>query len=264
MATTPLDKVIFHLRRAVLLRDGAGLTDAQLLERFLLDHDKAAMEALVWRHGPMVWGVCHRVLRNQHDAEDAVQATFLVFVRKASSIMPRNKVANWLHAVAHQTALNARAKAARMKQREMQVFQMPEPAIVQQELWHDLEPLLDQELRRLPDKYRAVVVLCDLEGKTRKEAARQLGVPEGTVAGHLARARAMLAKRLAKYGPAVSATALATMLVQHTASACVPTGLLHATALAACIAAGGTVTAGLISADVVNLMHGVLMSRFSA
>jgi predicted RNA polymerase sigma factor len=104
-------------------------------------------------------------------------------------------VANWLHGVARQTALQARRIAVRRRARERQVSEMPEPASAEQDLWRDLQPLLDEALGRLPDKYRAVIVPCDLEGKTRKEVARQLGVPEGTVAGWLARARAMLAAR---------------------------------------------------------------------
>src|SRR5215831_15632506 len=208
-------EVIRHIRRALLPRDGAGLTDGQLLESFLSRRDEAALAALVHRHGPMVWGVCRRVLPDFHDAEDAFQATFLVFVRKAVSIASRELLANWLYGVAHQTALKARATAARRKGRERQVTQMPEPAAAEQDLWRDLQPLLDEELSRLPDKYRAVIVLCDLEGKTRKEAARQLGCPDGTVAGQLARARAMLAKRLARRGIGLSGGALAAVLSQN-------------------------------------------------
>ena len=109
MATGQTSEFIQHLRRAVLLRDGAGLTDAQLLADYFSRRDEAALAALVRRHAPMVWGVCRRVLRNHHDAEDAFQATFLVLVRKATAIVPRQMVANWLYGVAHQTALNARA-----------------------------------------------------------------------------------------------------------------------------------------------------------
>src|SRR5262249_44200310 len=146
MAISQMSEVIRHLRRTVLLRDGAGLTDKQLLENYLNRRDEAALEALVRRHGPMVWGVCRRVLRNYHDAEDAFQATSLVLVRKAASITSRELLANWLYGVARQTALKARASAARRKGRERQVAEMPEPAVTEQELWHDLQPLLDQEL----------------------------------------------------------------------------------------------------------------------
>src|ERR1700731_4596533 len=189
MATSPMSEVIQHLHS--VLRDGAGLTDEQLLEDYISRHDEAAFATLVRRHGPMVWSVCRRVLRNHQDAEDAFQATFLVLVRKAASIVPREMVANWLYGVAHQTARKARATTAKRQAREKQVNELPEPeARTEPELWRDLQPLLDQELSRLPDKYRVAVVLCDLEGKTRKEAARQLGVPEGTLAARVARGRA--------------------------------------------------------------------------
>src|SRR5216684_2337975 len=121
MATSQMSEVIQHLRRTVLLRDGAGLTDAQLLEGFITRREEAALAVLVRRHGPMVWGVCRRVLHNHHDAENAFQATFLVLVRKAASIVPRERVANWLYGVAHQTALKARAMSAKRSQREKSV-----------------------------------------------------------------------------------------------------------------------------------------------
>ena len=170
MATNQISGFIQRLRG--VLRDGAGLTDGQLLGDYLSRRDEAAIAALVRRHGPMVWGVCRRVLHNHHDAEDAFQTTFLVLVRKAASIASRELLANWLYGVAHQTALKARATAAKRKGRERQVTEMPEPAVTQQDPWHDLQPLLDEELSRLPDKYRSVIVLCDLEGKTRKEVGR--------------------------------------------------------------------------------------------
>jgi RNA polymerase sigma factor (sigma-70 family) len=257
MATSQLSGIIQHLRRAVLLRDGAGLTDGQLLEDYLSRGDEAALAALVRRHGPMVWGVCRRVLRNYHDAEDAFQATFLVFVRKAASIAFRELVANWLYGVAHQTALKARATAAKRKGRERQVTEMPEPAIAEQDQWHDLQPLLDGELSRLPDTYRAVIVLCDLEGKTRKEAARQLACPEGTVAGRLARARAMLANRLAQRGVVLSGGALAAVLSQNVASAVVPPLVVSSTIKAASLLAAGQ-AAGVVTAKVAALTDGVV------
>ena len=222
MATSPMAELIQQLRRTVLLRDGAGSTDGQLLEEYISRRDEAALAALVQRHGPMVWGVCRRILGSYHDAEDAFQATFLVLVRKATSVRPREMVVNWLYGVAHQTALKARATVSIRKGRERQVVEMPEPAASEPAQWDELLPVLDEELSRLPDNYRAVVVLCDLEGKTRKEAARQLGIPEGTVGGWVARGRAMLAKRFTQRGVTLSAGALAAVLVQEVASAGVP------------------------------------------
>src|SRR5690349_23314732 len=150
MATSRMSEVISHLRRTVLLREGAGRTDGQLLEDYLSRREEAALAALVRRHAPMVWGVCRRVLSNHHDAEDAFQATFLVLVRKAASIASRELLANWLYGVAHQTALKARATAARRKGRERQVDNMPEPTVPEVRDT-DLRSLLDEELSRLPN-----------------------------------------------------------------------------------------------------------------
>src|SRR5579872_4097016 len=259
MATSEMSGIIQHLRRAVLLRDGAGLTDWQLLEDYISRRDEAALAALVRRHGPMVWGVCRRVLRNYHDAEDAFQATFLVLVRKAVSIVSRELVANWLYGVAHQTALKARATAAKKNGRERQVTEMPEPATAEQDLWNDLQPLLDEELSRLPDKYRVVIVLCDLEGKTRKEAARHLGCPEGMVAGRLARARARLAKRLTQRGVALAGGALAAVMAQQAASAGVPYSVVDSSIKAASLLAAGKAAATrAISGKVAALTEGVM------
>src|SRR5262249_23737197 len=156
--------------------------------------DGAAFAELVRRHGPMVWGVCRRLLPNRQDAEDAFQATFLVLVRKPGSVRPAERVGNWLHGVAVRAARKAARGVAR--RRERRVDHRPEPANVAEGIWHDLVPVLDQEVGRLPEKYRLPVVLCDLEGNTRREAAARLGWPEGTVAGRLAQGRALLARRL--------------------------------------------------------------------
>src|SRR5258707_11524912 len=129
MTASPTNTVIRQLRKIVLSSDGADLTDGQLLMCFIERHDEAAFAALVRRHGPMVWGVCRRMLGNQHDAEDAFQATFLVLVRKATAIRSRALLANWLYGVAHRTALKARRSAVRRQIREQQLSLMPEPAI---------------------------------------------------------------------------------------------------------------------------------------
>jgi hypothetical protein len=168
-------------------------------------------------------------------------------------------VANWLYGVAYRTALKARSLAARRKKRERQVVEMPEPAVEEQDVWRDLQPLLDQELSRLPDKYRVPIVLCDLGGKTRKEAAQQLGWPEGTVAGRLATARQMLAKRLAQRGVVLSGGALAAVLWQNVASAGGPASVAASTIRAANLFAAGQ-AAGVISVKVAALTEGVLKS----
>ncbi len=259
MATGAVSEVLGRLRAALLLRDGAELTDGQLLECFVRGRDGAAVAALVRRHGPMVWGVCRRVLGNHHDAEDAFQATFLVLARKAASVVPREMVANWLYGVAHRTALKARAAAVKRKGRERPMEELPEPAVVEDDLWRDLQPLLDRELSALPDKYRAVVVLCELEGKTRREVARVLGVPEGTVAGRLARARALLAKRLARHGLRASGAALAGALSVGAASAGVPDSVVASTIKFTDLLATGRAAAA-IPATTAALTEGVLKS----
>lgn len=253
--------VIQHLRTA-FGRDGAEMTDGELLTLFLDGRDDAALAALIRRHASMVWGVCHRLLRSQHDAEDAFQATFLVLVRKANSVKPREAVGNWLYGVAHQTAVRVRALAAKRGGRERQVVDMPEP-VGKETSSNDLLSLLDQELSRLPEKHRLVIVLSDLEGKTRKELALQLGISEGTVAGRLARAREMLAKRLAHRGLAMSSGALAAALSQSAAAASAPAPLVASTIKAASLmATGQAVSAGLISAKVVALTDGVVKAMF--
>jgi RNA polymerase sigma factor (sigma-70 family) len=254
-----MSNVIDYLRRAVLAEDEADRTDAQLLDRFVSCRDEAAVAALVRRHGPMVWGVCRRVLRNLQDAEDAFQATFLVLVRRAAAISPREMVANWLHGVAHQTALKARATGAKRQAREKQMNQRPEPeAESEPELWGDLQPLLDRELSRLPDKYRLAVVLCDLEGVSRKEAACRLGIPEGTLSSRLTTARTMLARRLARHGLALSGGALAAVLSQNVAAGGLPPSAAMSAIKAATLVAAGRAAGGVISAKVAALTDGVL------
>jgi RNA polymerase sigma factor (sigma-70 family) len=239
MATTLVGGVLRHLRRVALARDGAGLTDGELLECFIAGRDEAAFQALALRHGPMVLGVCRRVLRHEADAEDAFQATFLILVKKAATIVPRSMVGNWLYGVAHNTALKAKAMNGKRRVKEKLAWRGCAAAMpVATRRLHDL---LDDELSRLPDKYRVPIVLCDLEGKPIKEAARQLGWPQGTVASRLARARGMLAKRMASHGLAFSGGALAALVTVTTATAAVPVALMESTMRAAtCVAAGGT------------------------
>jgi RNA polymerase sigma factor (sigma-70 family) len=263
MATAQMGTVIRHLRRAVLRQDGADGTDGQLLASFIDRKDEVAFEALVRRHGPMVFGVCRRVVRNHHDAEDAFQATFLVLARKAPSVRPRERVANWLHGVALRTARKAIAMTAKRRGREKQVTEMPEPEAAQQDQWCDLQPLLDQELNGLPENYRLPILLCDLEGKAIKDAAQQLGWPQGSLAGRLARGRKLLANRLASRGVALSVVSLAAVVSQNAGSAAVPTSLVSTTVKAAAvIGAGQAAAAGLVPAKVAALMEGVLKTMF--
>jgi RNA polymerase sigma factor (sigma-70 family) len=248
--------------RALCAQDCADQTDGQLLRRFLSRRDEAAFVALVRRHGPMVLGVCRRVLGNAADAEDAFQATFLVLVRRAASLTARAALGDWLHGVARRTALSARRACARRRAKEQA---MARPDVQGEAVPDDWLPLLDEELSRLPENYRLPLVLCDLEGMTRKEAAHRLGWPPGTVAGRLARGRALLARRLARHGGAVSSVSLAAVLAQDAASACVAEALVPATARAASLLAAGTAAAtAVISARVVALTEGVVRAMFLA
>jgi RNA polymerase sigma factor (sigma-70 family) len=191
-------------------------TDRELLARFAAHRDEEAFTALVRRHGPLVWGVCRRMLSQTQDAEDAFQAVFLVLARKAASVRWHNEVGSWLHAVAIRIARKARGAAARRQTRERQIEPMPEVEMPEQQA-QELGPLLDEEVSRLPEKYRGPVILCYLQGKTYAEAARLLGWPEGTVSGRLARARDLLHARLTRRGLTLSSAAL-TLLLSEAAS----------------------------------------------
>ncbi len=173
-----------------------GLSDGELLERFVRQHEEAAFAELVQRHGPMVLSVCRRVLRHSQDADDAFQATFLVLAQKAHRLRRPGLLANWLYGVAYRTALNARQRAARRSKREREAAKRIVPSGIPEREALVLRRVLDEELRRLPEIYRAPLVLCYLEGKTNKEAARLLGWPIGSMAHRLARGRNLLRKRL--------------------------------------------------------------------
>ena len=194
MAGAGLRRALRSLCRAAGLAD-AGVPDAQLLERFVAGRDEAACELLLWRHGPMVLGVCERLLDNEADAEDAFQATFLALVRKAGSVGRGEAVGHWLYRVAYRAALKARALSARGPARGLPEREGASPGPEQGVVWRDLRPVLDEEVSRLPAKYRAPVVLCDLGEQTYEQAARQLGCPVGTLAVRLRRARLLLRAR---------------------------------------------------------------------
>jgi RNA polymerase sigma-70 factor (ECF subfamily) len=256
MATTALGTLLQNLRRSLRCREG-DFSDSDLLDCFIARRDELAFTALMERHGPMVLGVCRRILRNEADAEDAFQAVFLVLVRKAASIHPRARVGNRLYGVAHSTALKARAMRSKRWARESEAAARPRPEHSAHPANH-LTELLDQELTALPDKYRAPIVLCDLEGSSIKKAAQQLGCPPGTIGTRLARGRSLLSRRLARHGLAVSGGTIATAIVPNAAHA-VPPLLMNSTLRAAIVAATGrAMAAGVISARVATLTEGVL------
>jgi RNA polymerase sigma factor (sigma-70 family) len=208
-------------------------TDEALLTQFIRQHDEAAFAALVQRHGPMVRSVCRRVLRNPHDVEDAFQATFLVLVRKASSIGKPNLPANWLYGVAYRTAVNARSQAARRFRYESEAASMPRTEPGMDDAHEELLAVLDESLESLPDRYRAPLVLCYLEGKTNEEAARLIGCPPGSMSTLLSRGRAFLRDRLTGRYRELLAGFFTAMLVQQARTATVPPLLAGQTVQAA-------------------------------
>ncbi len=246
------------LRQAALSRDAGGGTDGELLGGFVARRDGAALEALIRRHGPMVLAVCRRVLGNDPDAEDAFQAAFLVFVRKAASIRARELVGNWLYGVAYRTALKARSAAARRRAKERRAATMTPTRADDEEDWAELLPLLDRELSRLPEKYRIPLVLCELEGRSRKEAAGKLGVPEGTLSSRLATGRRMLARRLTPHRTGSAGCGLTAALARASAGTGVPPPLLASTAKAASLFTAGQTATAVVSARVAALAEGVL------
>jgi RNA polymerase sigma factor (sigma-70 family) len=253
--------VLHDLRRSALLHEGAERTDSQLLEAFRRSRDPLALEVLVRRHAPMVWGVCRRTLANHHVAEDAFQATFLVLLRKGISIRTPELLPNWLYRVAYRTACKARQRAAKRCAREKQVRVLPDPPPEPPDDTSglDLRTVIDEELGRLPEKYRVAVLLCDLEGRTRHAAARHLRLPPGPVARRRATGRALLARRLLRRGLGVSATGLAAAGLHQTASGAVPAALLaHTVKAVNLLAAGHAAAAGLVSPDVSPLADSVL------
>ena len=259
MAARTSSAVIREFR--VLFSAGAlgGVSDAELLDRFLAARDEAAFAAIVERHGPMVLGVCRRVLHDGHDAEDAFQATFLVLARRAAAVEPKGRLADWLYGVARRVALKARAGSLRRRARERLVAVLPEPGAEAPPARDDVRPLLDEELGRLPEKYRAPIVLCDLQGKTHREAAEQLGWPIGTVSCRISRGRAMLAGRLARRGvsPADASTPLLLSL-RVPASAGLPQSLIRTTTRAAAEVAAGKAATVVASTTVAALTKGAL------
>jgi RNA polymerase sigma factor (sigma-70 family) len=209
----PVVQILGHGELAELTQ--GDRSDGQLLDLFVNKRDQEAFAAVVRRHGPMVLAVCRRILRNPADADDACQAAFLVLARKASTLAARELLANWLYGVAFNTARKLRQSNLRRAVRETQLPETLDPGVDTPDSRAELLAILDEELSRLPDRYRLPIVLCELQGVTRKEAAKLLGCPEGTVAGRLARARDLLARRLTRRGVTLSGSLLATVLSER-------------------------------------------------
>jgi len=249
---------VSHTIQALLRRlrgadPAAEAADADLLERFTARRDPVAFADLVARHGPMVLGVCQRLLRDAHDAEDAFQATFLVLARRAGGLRRGDPLGPWLYGVACRTAAHARASRARRHDRERRASAMspaaePTPSL----LWEDLRPVLDEEIRRLPEAYRVPVILCYLAGKTYDEAAREIGCAKGTVATRLLKARRVLRDRLSQRGLALPSAGLPALLAGNSRAA-LPAALLQSTIQSATTSAAPPAVAAL-TAEVLKTM----------
>jgi RNA polymerase sigma factor (sigma-70 family) len=259
MASERTSPVIQFLRRIAGPPPDEDVTDRHLLERFVAARDEAAFAALVQRHGPMVLGVCRRLLHDAHEAEDAFQATFLVLAHKARSIGRPELLGPWLHGVAYRTAARAR-QAARRRAREREAAAMPDGDPAVEVAWRELCQVLDEELGRLAQKYRAPLVLFYLGGKTTEEVAQLLGCPKGTVLSRLARGRDRLRTRLVRRGVALSVGVMVGVLTEQAAPAAVPAPLALGTVKAAVLTAAGQAAAGAIPPTVAALTKGVLRS----
>lgn len=237
----------------------SGLSEWQLLDRFARLGDQVAFEVLVSRHGPMVLGVCRRILRDPSDVDDAFQATFLVLIRRAKSLGPRDVLAAWLHGVAWKVATRARTDRARRAQRERGATSLEAPAPARTDPDFALREIIDQEIERLPWKYRAPVALCYFEGLTHEEAARRLDWPLGTVKGRLARARSLLGARLSRRGiTAPASAAIGALGIETTGRAAVTESLLAATLRTSARIAEGVAWKSAVSVNVANLVQGVV------
>ncbi len=256
MARAPVGAIVQYLLK-LTAHPGGDETDAGLVRRFVSAHDEAAFAAILQRHGPMVLGVCRRGLHDAHEAEDAFQATFLVFTRKAASLRRPERLANWLYGVARRVAAKARAGAVRRRAREESLSDAPATAPAVSAEGRELRRVLDEAIDRLPDKYRAPVVLCYLEGKTYTEAARKLGWAEGTVSGRLSRARDLLRRRLGRSGASFSAGLLVPL-----SSETIRNELVKSLTEAVVRTAAGQGVAGVVSQRAAALAEGVLKEMF--
>jgi RNA polymerase sigma factor (sigma-70 family) len=246
-----------HLTRKMAVEALANLSDQQLIETALAGRDEAVFDAIVQRHGAMVYRVCWRVLRHEQDSEDAFQATFLVLARKLRSVRKRASLASWLHGVAYRVALQSKDKAYTYRRHEKQaaVHQATHPDDV---TWRELRETLDAELERLPEKWRLPLILCYLEGRTQDEAAKLLGWSKNTLRSRLDEARDALARRLTRRGIVWEAALSAVLVFDCVASAVPSPELVFSTVQAVAHVAAGRTTGAAISAKVTALTEGMV------
>ena len=252
--------VIGEVDRLYRLGTAAAMTEGQLLGRFAADRDEASFTALVAIHGPMVLGVCRRVLSGSDDADDAFQATFLVLARKAGSIRRPDLLGPWLHGVARRVSVRIRSQAARRRAVERPGAEFAAMTRDDNNDRHELGAVLDEEIGRLPERLRRPLVLCDLEGRTREEAARDLRWTTGTVRSRLAKAREILRSRLTRRGLAPSGGCLVALSPLDAPPAAVPPSLATATVRAALSFAARSTSAATVSASAASIAEGVLRS----
>jgi len=260
MARTQLHSALRQFRGLLEAEHLARLSDARLLECFVRNRDERAFALLVERHGRLVWSACRQFLRHEQDVEDAYQAAFLVLVRRAASIRRGQTVACWLYRVASRIARKLDMDRIKRLRRETKALRALESPPDQDLTWRELQRLLEEELGRLPEKYQAPFVLCCLEGKSKSEAARQLGWKEGTVSSRLAQARKRLQQSLSRRGIALASVLSAADLLLHDKAA--PAGLAHATIKAASWVLAGGATQNLLSPGVVALIEGAIKTMF--
>jgi RNA polymerase sigma factor (sigma-70 family) len=263
MAAKALNGVFHRLRALAAVHTSRACNDRELLERFLTAEDEAAFTLLVERHGPMILGLCRRLLRDRHEADDACQATFLVLARKARSVRKQESLASWLHGVAYRVSISLRRQRARRVRRERSAcktaVQEPDDGLT----WRELRPVLDEELQRLPERYRAPLILCYLEGKTRDEAAQELGAKPAALHGLLDRGRKLLRDRLTKRGLTLSAVLFTTALTDIAARAALAPGLVVTSAQAAlALLRGATIGEGLVGPHILSLVKEASKTMF--
>jgi RNA polymerase sigma factor (sigma-70 family) len=260
MTTAQPTTLIRHLQ-GLAARAAQHRTDRQLLDDFAARRDERAFTTLVERHGPMVLRVCRRVLRHEQDAEDAFQATFLVLARNISSIRRREALASWLHGVAYRTAMKARRSAARRRTHEARLRERTPPA-APSPTWDDVQAVLDEEIRRLPESFRSAFVHCVLDGKTVPAAAAELGVKEGTLSWRLAQARQRLRQRLVRRGIQLTALLAALSVAEGAGRGALPAALVPVTVRFGLLVAAGEPAAGVIPTHVAAWAAGVTRAMF--
>ncbi len=261
MARRKFTELAHYFQQLAAVQGGSGLTDAELVERYVRYGDEASFELLLWRHGALVFNVCRRLLTREEDAEDAFQATFLTFVRKAHAISRRGSVASWLYKVAYRVALEARKQRQKIAHREKAGVENLAASPSADPGWEEWRAIFDEELTRLPERLRRPFVLCHLEGKSNEEAARELGCRLGTIYSRLSRGREMLRHRLKCRGVTLSAAALTAALAENAAEA-VPAVSLMKTTVQATLSFADLSAAGNVSPRASTLAEGVLRTMF--